>query len=79
MITENFTTTILKPEEGHFLTQKEELDIRQRVIASTVALGRYDAPENWIEIDADKAQEYREEQQKAFEEDRLKSSEEEKQ
>lgn len=75
MQTENFTTTILKPEKGHYLTQSGDIDIRKRIIAETaVALGRNDSPENWIEIDEETANAYKEEQKAAFEAD-MKNSE----
>lgn len=55
MTTESFTTTVLTAASGCFLTQAADIDPRLRVVASTVALGRNDAPENWREIDAAEA------------------------
>lgn len=69
MTTSNFTTVILKPEEGHFLTQKKDVDIRERIVASTIALGKNDSIDNYIEIDAETADAYRAEQQKAIDEE----------
>lgn len=76
MTSENFTTTILRPEEGMFLTNAGDVDIRNRVIATTIALGRNDSAENYVEIDADKADAYRAEQKAALDEDRIKREEE---
>lgn len=75
MTKSEFTTVVLKPEEDKYLTQAEDVDIRQRIIATTIALGKNDKPENWIEIDADKADEYRKLQQEAFEIDAKKAFE----
>lgn len=70
-----FTTTILKPDEGYFLTQVEDVDIRNRVIATTVALGKNDSADNWKEINSEIAEEYRKLQKEAFEEDAKKARE----
>lgn len=70
MTQESFTTIILKPAEGHYLTNAGEVDIKQRVICSTIALGRNDKAENYVEIDEETAEAYKEAQKKAFEEER---------
>lgn len=75
MTTSEFTTTILKPEVGHFLTQKADVDIRNRVVATTVALGKNDKAENWKEINSETAEEYKRLQKEAFEEDSKKALE----
>ena len=77
MTTSNFTTIILKPEDGKFITQADEnIDIRQRIVATTVALGKNDKEENWVEIDAETAENYRNLQKQAYEEDAKKREEE---
>ncbi len=51
----SFTTTILKADNGKYLTQTASVDIRERIIAKEVALGKNDVPANWREIsDAEK-------------------------
>lgn len=70
MQTTNFTTIILKPEDGKFLTQSDEnIDIKQRIVATTVALGKNDTEENWREIDAEEAASIRDAQKLAYEEE----------
>ena len=59
MKSEQFTTTILEAEEGHFLTQAKDVDIKDRIIASKIALGKYDSAENWKEISSEEAETYR--------------------
>lgn len=71
-----FTTTVLTAGEGKSLTQSGEIDIMQRIIASRVALGRNDSPENWTEISQEQADEYRRQQDAAREEDRKREEEE---
>lgn len=48
----SFTTTILRAEKGKYLTQVADVDISDRVIGDTVALGKNDVPANWREISA---------------------------
>lgn len=68
MTATNFTTVILKPDTDMYLTQKEDVDILERVIATTVALGKNDSPDNWVEISKEKADTYKKEQEDAREE-----------
>ena len=66
MVQESFTTIILTPSEGFFLTQIDEnIDINERIVASQVALGRYDKPENWKEISSEEAEEIKNLQEEA--------------
>lgn len=59
------TTTILKPESGYVLTQSDpDTPILGRIIAKEIVLGKFDAPENWIEITESQADEIRAEQTK---------------
>lgn len=69
MTTSSFTTIILKSEPNHYLTQKECDDIRERLIATTIALGKNDSADNYIEIDAKTAEKYQQEQKEAIEAD----------
>lgn len=50
MIVKDFNTTVITADEGKCLTQNFELDINNRVIATTIALGKYDSVDNWKEI-----------------------------
>ena len=50
METKSYNTTILTPAEGHYLTQAGDVDISERVVATAIALGRHDSPDNYREI-----------------------------
>lgn len=50
MIVKDFNTTVITADEGKYLTQNIELDINNRVIATTIALGKNDSVDNWKEI-----------------------------
>ena len=51
MKTESFTTVILEAEDGNYLTQSSDsINLIDRIVASRIALGRNDSPENWKEI-----------------------------
>ncbi len=65
MTQETFKTTILRPAKDHFLTQVQDVDIKERMIASVVALGKYDSADNYKEISAEEAEEIRKAQAQA--------------
>lgn len=70
METKQFTTTILTAAEGKSLTQADNnLGIRNRIIASRVAIGANDTASNWVEITKAQADEYRAAQEAAFKAD----------
>lgn len=78
MESNNNTPIVVVPDEGKFLTQAADVEILDRIIASTIVLGKNDTRSNWIEIDQAQADEYkalkekaREERRKAEEEARL--------
>ncbi len=68
MTQEQFTTIILQPEEGKYLTQVADVDIIDRVVAKRVALGACDSPSNWREISMEEGDEYNRLRKKAIEE-----------
>lgn len=68
MTSKQFTTTVLTPADGMYLTQKGDVEISQRIIARTVALDANDSPDNWREITQAEADAYRAAQDKAAEE-----------
>lgn len=53
-----FTTTVLNPEEGMFLTQSADVHISQRVFATEVSIGENSSSSDWIEIDETQKQAY---------------------
>ena len=76
MTQESFTTVILQPGEGKYLTQKGEVDIIDRIVATRVAVGGNDSAENWMEVSAEEALAFkneREEALKAFHEERART------
>lgn len=73
----NFTTTILKADENHFLTNADPAtEILNRVVATTIAIGKYDSADNYIEIDKEQADEYKRLIDEAQEEERKRIEEE---
>lgn len=60
-----FNTVVLTAEEGKYLTQSFDVEILDRTVADTVALGRYDKAENWKEITKEEADTIREQQSEA--------------
>lgn len=50
---------MLTADEGHFLTEREDVPILKRTVASVVAVGRNDSPEEWVEISAEEAEEWK--------------------
>lgn len=65
MVQNEFRTTVIAAEEGKYLTQSFEVDIENRVVASTIALGKNDTVENWKEITKEEADTIREQQAEA--------------
>ena len=66
---ESYTTTVLRAEEGHVLTEAADVDITARTLATVISLGRNDSPDDYREITAAEADALRAEQIAAF--DRL--------
>lgn len=53
---ENYSSVkILVPSEGYKLTQKEDVDVSERIISDKIALGKYDSANNYKEIPNDEA------------------------
>ena len=55
MIQSNYTVQILHPEKGFQLTQKKDVDIRQRIFSDKIFLSINDDAKNWKEISDDEA------------------------
>lgn len=64
MVIEEFKTIIIKASDGKYLTNAKDVDINERIIATTIALGKFDNPDNYIEISAEEADKYKEEKAK---------------
>ena len=50
MTQEQYTTMVLKADEGMALTQAGDVSIRDRIVTGTVYLAANDSPDNWKEI-----------------------------
>ena len=70
MESNNNTPIVIVPDEGKFLTQAADVEILDRIIASTIVLGKNDTRSNWIEIDQAQADEYMALKEKEIEERR---------
>lgn len=57
MVQSEFTTIILKADEGMVLTQVGDTSLNERILASEIALGRYDSADNYKEITETEAME----------------------
>lgn len=54
---ENYSSVkILVPSEGYKLTQKEDVEISERMISDKIALGKYDSMDNYKEIPNEEAE-----------------------
>ncbi|MBD5252322.1 MAG: hypothetical protein HDS49_04750 [Bacteroides sp.] len=45
-----YTTKVIVPEEGYYLTQAEEVEPNQRIFSKEIFLAVNDSPANWKEI-----------------------------
>ena len=60
-----FKTIVIAAEDGKYLTQSSEVELSERVVASTIALGKYDNVDNWKEITKEEGDEIRKQQEEA--------------
>ena len=66
MTTENYSSVILKANEGFYITEVDDsIVIQNRTIATAVALGTNDSADNYKEITADEANELKRQQDEA--------------
>ncbi len=63
MKTQSFQTIILEADENSYLTQVAEVELTERVVATRIALGKYDNPENWKEISKAEGDEIKKQQE----------------
>ncbi len=50
MKSNSFTTILIEAEEGFYLTQTPDVALKDRMVDSKIALGKFDSPENYKEI-----------------------------
>lgn len=53
-----YTTKVIVPEEGYYLTQAEEVEPNQRIFSKEIFLAVNDSPANWKEITEEEAENY---------------------
>lgn len=65
MKTNAFTTIIIEAEENGYLTQiSDDIDLKDRLVAKKIALGKHDSPDNWKEISREEGDDIKAEQEK---------------
>lgn len=62
----NFNVITLEASKDKYLTQVEDVNIKDRIVASIVVIGRNDSPENYKEITKEEGNKYVEEQKTYF-------------
>lgn len=50
-----YTTRVIKPEEGFYLTQSEEVEVINRIFSKEIYLAANDSPDNYTEISEQEA------------------------
>ena len=63
----SFTTITIEAEENCYLTQVADVNLKDRIVASKIALGKFDAPENYKEITKEEADAIKAEQENLIE------------
>lgn len=59
-----FTTTVIEADDDKYITQADEVELKNRIIAKKLALGKYDTPDNYIEISVGEAEAIKGEKEK---------------
>ena len=72
MDTTNFKTTILRASEGMYITQVADVDVMDRIVSKTIALGKNSSVEDYKEITEEEGKAVLEEQNAIREEQRKK-------
>jgi len=70
MVTNEFKTTIITAKEGYYITNvSDDIDIKDRLIATSIALGKFDSVDNYKEITKAEADELKKQQEEAQKKD----------
>ena len=65
MISNTFTTIIIEAESGKYLTQSDEnIELKDRIVSTKIALGKYDTVDNYKEITKEEGDAIKVEQEK---------------
>lgn len=63
MKSNSYTTIIITPENGYYLTQSNDVELKDRIVCSQVALGSNDSVDNWKEITIEEGNEIKAQQE----------------
>lgn len=69
MITNTFTTTIIEAEGDNYLTQVAEVELKDRLVAAKIALGKFDSVDNYKEISKEEGDAIKAEQENLMSEE----------
>lgn len=69
MITNTFTTTIIEAEGDNYLTQVAEVELKDRLVAAKIALGKFDSVDNYKEISKEEGDAIKAEQENLISEE----------
>ncbi len=64
MKSNSFTTIIIEADDNCYLTQTADVELKDRMVASKIALGKFDSPENYKEITKEEGDAIKAEQEK---------------
>ena len=61
---------VLRPNEGHLLTQSADVDIKERIFSEEIWLASTDSANNWKDITIEEANQIKKEREAAMAEER---------
>lgn len=61
---------VLRPNEGHLLTQSADVDIKERIFSEEIWLASTDSVDNWKDITIEEADQIKKEREAAMAEER---------
>ena len=62
---------VLRPNEGHLLTQSADVDIKERIFSEEIWLASTDSADNWKDITIEEADQIKKEREAAMAEERV--------
>lgn len=61
---------VLRPNEGHLITQSADVDIKERIFSEEIWLASTDSADNWKDITIEEADQIKKEREAAMAEER---------
>ena len=61
---------VLRPNEGHLLTQSADVDVKERIFSEEIWLASTDSADNWKDITIEEADQIKKEREAAMAEER---------